>query len=169
MIKYTYCPQCKNELEEVKGFPHCLSCNITIFKNSKPTAGILPIKDGKVLLSKRAIDPFKGTYDLIGGFLNNGEHPEQGAIREAKEESGLDVKAIELLGIYIDTYGKDGDFTLNTHYIGEVMGGKMKAMDDVASLHWININEVPLNEGFKNTQEALRDLKKWYKNKNDKS
>ena len=164
-IKYDFCPQCKTEMDKSGEYPHCPNCNITIYKNSKPTAGILLVKDGKVLLSKRAIDPFKGSYDIIGGFLNNGEHPEAGVVREAKEETGLDVKPNEILGIYVDTYGQGGDYTLNIHYIGEVTGGEIKAMDDVSSLHWVDINELPLNEGFKNTKEALKDLQIWYKNK----
>lgn len=88
------------------------------------------------------------------------ELPEVAAIREAKEETGLDIKITSLLGIYSDRYGKDGDYTLNIHYIGEVVGGKMKTMDGVAKLECVKINEVPLDEGFQNTKDGLRDLKK---------
>lgn len=166
MINFKYCTQCKSELVLSGDYPKCTSCNITYYKNSKPTAGILPIKDGKVLLSKRAIAPHKGEIDIIGGFLENGENPKDGIKREAKEETGLDIEPKEILGIYIDQYGKGGDCTLNIHYIGKIKGGKMKAQEDVASLHWIDINKVPLNEGFKNTKEALKDLQKWFKSKN---
>lgn len=162
MITYKYCAQCKSELNISGAYPKCESCGAVYYKNSKPTSGILPIKDGKVLLSKRAIEPFKGAFDVIGGFLENGEHPTDGVIREAKEETGLDIKPREILGIYIDTYGKGGDFTLNIHYIGEIVGGEMKPMDDVSSLHWVNIEEVPDNEGFENTKMVLKDLKKWH-------
>lgn len=127
---------------------------------------MLPILDGKVLLSKRAIEPHKGEYDIIGGFLKPGEHPKEGAVREASEETGLDIEVLELLGIYTDKYGNEGDYTLNIHYLGKIKGGKMKAQEDVSSLHWIPIKKVPLNEGFNNTKDTLKDLKKWYsKNK----
>ena len=165
MINFKYCTQCKTELNLSGNYPKCKSCNITYYKNSKPTAGVLPVEDGKVLLSKRAIDPYKGVFDIIGGFLENGEHPNDGARREAKEETGLDIEPKEILGIYIDQYGEDGDYTLNTHFIGEVRGGKMKAEEDVASLHWVDIKQVPLNEGFKNTREALKDLQIWFKSR----
>jgi len=163
MVKYTYCPQCRRKLEIKNIYPYCQNCNETYYRNSKPCAGILPIKDGKVLLSRRAGEPFKGEIDIIGGFLEEGEHPEIGAIREVKEETGLDVTIKELLKIYIDKYGEDGYYTLNIHYIGEIVRGKMKPQDDVLSLHWIPIMEVPTNEGFKNTQSILKDLKAWYK------
>lgn len=115
-----------------------------------------------MLLGKRARDPFKGSYDIIGGFMEAGEHPEDAAVREAKEETGLDIKITSLLGTYVDRYGEGGDHTLNLHYIGEVVGGEMQAMDDVASLEWVPIGEVPLDDGFQNTKDGLRDLKKLY-------
>ncbi len=91
-----------------------------------------------------------------------GELPEEAAIREAKEETGLDIQITALLGIYSDVYGNDGDHTLNLHYLGKVLGGEMKPMDDVAELEWIPINEVPLDDGFQNTKDGLRDLKKLF-------
>lgn len=162
MIEYKYCPQDKTLLDISGEYPHCPACGITIYKNSKPTAGILPIKNGQVLLSKRGIEPFKGEFDIIGGFLNNGEHPEVGAIREAKEETGLDIKVTMPFGIYMDTYGKDGEFTQNTYYLGEILGGEMSPHDDVSSLHWINIDQIPTNEGFENTKQVLSDLRKFF-------
>ncbi len=162
MVKYKYCPECKTKMITKGKHPHCPSCGITIYKNSIPCVGILPIKGGKVLLSKRAIEPHKGAWDIIGGILENGEHPLDGIKREAKEETGLDVEPIEMLGIYIDEYG-DGRKTLNLHYIGKVKGGKIKPQEDVESLHWVSIEKIPTSKGFKNTREALEDLKKWYK------
>ena len=165
MINYKYCTQCKNELDLFGAYPKCNSCNVTYYRNSKPCVGILPIKDGKVLLSKRGIEPFKGEVDIIGGFLEEGERPVDGVRREAKEETGLNIEPTEILGMYIDRYGENGDFTLNIHYLGEVKGGEMKAQDDVASLHWIDIDQVPLGEGFQNTKDALKDLKLKFQNK----
>jgi ADP-ribose pyrophosphatase YjhB (NUDIX family) len=160
VIKYLYCTQCKAELNLGGEYPRCDGCNITYYQNSKPCASILPIKDGKVLLTKRAIEPYKGAFDIIGGYLKNGEHPIDGVRREAREETGLDIIPTEILGIYMDQYGKDGDMTLNIQYIGEIKGGEMKAQDDVASLHWIPIEDLPIDVGFQNTKDTLIDLKR---------
>ena len=159
MIKYNFCPKCGNEIDKGSNPPHCSTCDITYYHNAKPCASVLPIKDGKVLLGRRANDPFKGAYDIIGGFMEADELPQDAAVREAKEETGLDVKITSMLGTYIDRYGDDGDYTLNLHYIGEVIGGEMKAMDDIAALEWVSIDELPLDSGFQNTKDGLRDLK----------
>lgn len=163
MVQYNYCQKCGNQIDEGSVPPHCGNCNVSYYRNAKPCASVLPIKDGKVLLSRRAKEPRKGEYDIIGGFMEEDELPEVAALREAKEETGLDLKIIDLLGIYNDQYGKDGDHTLNIHYIADIIGGKMKAQDDVESLEWIAIDKVPTNEGFQNTRDGLRDLKIWYK------
>jgi ADP-ribose pyrophosphatase YjhB (NUDIX family) len=160
-IDYKYCPQCKNDMELVNGNSHCATCDITVYKNVVGAAAICIIRGGKVLLSRRAIEPFKGGYDLIGGFIIPGETPEAAAIREAKEETGLEVKVTGLLGIYSDQYG-EGSFTLGIHYLGEIIDGEQHAGDDAASLEWVSIDDIPeeaLTTGFKNVRESLRDLK----------
>jgi len=162
MTEYNYCSKCGKVLDKSAGLPHCDVCGVTYFRNAKPGASVLPIRDGRVLLAKRAEEPFKGSYDIIGGFMEADELPEVAAIREAKEETGLDIRIKSLLGIYIDRYGEGGDYTLNLHYIGEVVGGEEKAMDDVASLEWISIEDVPLNDGFQNAKDGLKDLKDKY-------
>lgn len=164
-MQFRYCPFCAGELIEKGGFPHCPKDNRTFYKNSKPTASVLPIKDGKVLLAKRAIEPFKGQYDAIGGYLNAGEHPEAGAIREALEETGLQVEIRELLGMYVDDDGYEkGEYTLNMHFIGEIVGNEteMFAMDDVAELEWVEIENLPDLQGFENVKAALKDLQEWH-------
>lgn len=162
MIEYNFCPKCGNATKIESELPYCHHCDITYYRNAKPCASVLPIKDGKVLLAKRGRDPYKGAYDIIGGFMEADELPEDAALREAKEETGLDMKVVSLLGIYSDRYGEDGDYTLNLHYIAEIIGGEMQAMDDVAELEWVAIEDVPLDDGFLNTKEGLRDLKKWF-------
>jgi ADP-ribose pyrophosphatase YjhB (NUDIX family) len=148
-------------MELVNDNPHCPVCDITIYSNVVGAAAVCIIQEGKVLLSRRAIEPFKGGYDLIGGFTVPGETPEEAAIREANEETGLEIKITSLLGVYSDQYG-EGSYTLGVHCIGEIVGGEQRAGDDAASLEWVSIGELPdetLTTGFKNVRESLKDLK----------
>lgn len=162
MTTYNFCPECGNAITSDSEPPHCDHCDSTYYRNAKPCASVLPIKDGKVLLGKRAQNPYKGAYDIIGGFMEADELPEAAALREAKEETGLDMEIVSLLGVYNDQYGEGGDRTLNLHYIAKITGGEMLAMDDIAALEWVDIADVPLDEGFQNTKDGLRDLQKWF-------
>jgi len=127
---------------------------------------ILPIKGGKVLIAKRAKEPKKGMWDSIGGFLKEGESPSAAAARETKEETGLDIKLGNLLGIYTDSYEYEGVVyeTLSLYYLAEIKGGEMKAEDDVSELVWFPIDKVP-KMAFKSANEAIKDLQKWHKKK----
>ncbi len=161
MQNFKYCPRCKSELKNNPEFYKCKNCGQIIYKNSAPTASVLIIKGDKVLLAVRGIAPFKGKYDIVGGFLKYGEDPIIGVLREVKEETGLKVKILDMLGIYMDTYGENGEPTLNVNYIGKIISGKMKASDDVAKLEWFPIGKLP-KPAFKNQIKAFEDLQKWY-------
>jgi ADP-ribose pyrophosphatase YjhB (NUDIX family) len=163
MIQYNFCSNCGHSLDKTVSPPYCPRCSATYYRNPKPTASVLPVKDGKVLLGIRGKDPYKGAYDVIGGFIEVDELPEAAALREAKEETNLDMKITSLLGVYTDRYGDDGDYTLNFHYVAEIIGGDMRAQDDAASLQWVDISDVPLGEGFQSNIDALKDLQKLYK------
>lgn len=162
MTTYNFCSNCGHSIDTGSEPAYCSNCDTTFYRNAKPCASVLIVRGDEVLIAIRGRNPFKGAYDIVGGFINPDELPEDAAIREAKEETGLDIKITSLLGTYIDRYGEEGDYTLNLHYIGEIVGGEMKAMDDVAELKWVKITDVPTDSGFQNTRDGLRDLKKQY-------
>ncbi len=135
---------------------------MVIYKNSAPTASILIVRGDKVLLAKRDVEPFKGEFDVVGGFLQYGEHPLRGVLRETREETGLKVKVLAFLGVYMDTYGKGGKSTLNFYYIGSIVSGRIGAKDDVAALKWFPISRLP-SPAFKSQLRVFKDLQKWHR------
>ncbi len=141
----------------------CTSCGRTQYHNSKPCAGALIVKDNRVLLVKRAVEPCQGCWDIPGGFLEPGEHPLDGMLREVKEETGLDVRVIGLLGVYMDRYKFDGEdfFTLNHYYVVEPIGGTLRAADDVDAYEWFDLGDLPAADkiAFAHEQVVLRDLR----------
>lgn len=165
MVRFIYCPQCGILLQKTDSYPYCQQCNLYLYRNSKPTVGIIIIKNGKILVSRRAFDPHKGMIDTIGGFLEAGEEPIDGAIREVREETGLEIEIVDFLGTYVDgyEYGGDKEFTLNIYFIAKIKSGVPKASDDVAEVIWIPIGKIPEDAAFKNTRLALTDAAKWYK------
>jgi len=76
------------------------------YANPAPTAcALVADAHGRVLLVRRAGPPFKGAWDLPGGFLEETESPEDGLRREFREETGLEVEPVELFRIDIEPYG----------------------------------------------------------------
>jgi len=168
MVGFLFCPYCREKLQENKLQYHCPKCGKTIYKHPSLTASILPVMDNKVLLGKRGIEPKKGGLDTIGGFLNYGEQPREGAVREGFEELGVKVKIKELLGIYPDSYYYQGlnQKTLNFFYLAEIKDiDKIKPQDDIKSIKWYPIDNLRKKVAFVCVTKALRDLRFWYKSK----
>jgi 8-oxo-dGTP diphosphatase len=124
------------------------------WRNAKPCAGALVVRDGRVLLGRRAIEPSKGQWDIPGGFLEPWEHPRDGAVREVREETGLHVQTVELCSIVVDTYA-DRAYTLNVYYLAEVLGGEERAADDLAELRWFAPQELPGQYAFAHCEQVL--------------
>ena len=158
---FKFCPRCKNKLEKLAEGFKCPKCKLKIYPHSSTTASVLLIDDDKVLLTRRGIEPFRGEYDVIGGFLKYAEDPIKGLLRETKEETGLKIKIIHFLGVYMDNYGKDGESTFNLYYIGKIVSGKISPHDDVASLEWKSVTNLP-KPAFKSQVKVFKDLKKWF-------
>ena len=119
----------------------CGDCGAIAYRNPKPCAGALVERDGKVMLVRRAVVPYRGWWDIPGGFLEAYEHPREAAVREVREETGLRVNAFRLLGIYLDRYGSTR--TLNLYYRARAVGGRERPGDDAAEVGWFGPRELP--------------------------
>jgi 8-oxo-dGTP diphosphatase len=107
--------------------------------------GALIVRDGRVVLIKRGKAPLLGEWSIPGGLLELGETTRQGAEREALEETGLVVRATELLGVF-DRIVPEGERTLY-HYVlidflCEVVSGELRASGDAADARWFTREEI---------------------------
>jgi 8-oxo-dGTP diphosphatase len=124
----------------------CPECGFRAWAGSKPTACAVVVDDrGRVLLVRRAGEPFRGYWDLPGGFLEEGEQPLGGIRRELREETGLEVEPEEFVGVWMDRYGdaEDAHATLNLYWTARVLRGEPRAADDVTELRWFGPEELP--------------------------
>ncbi|HVM16465.1 MAG TPA: NUDIX domain-containing protein [Gaiellaceae bacterium] len=159
--RWRWCPRCRTELELEDGSASCPACGFRQYAASAPTASALPVDDrGRVLLARRAIEPDKGKWDIVGGFLEEGEHPLDGLRREVREETGLEAEPLEFLTANVDRYGEGDDavWTLNLVWTARVPGGEPEAADDVAELRWFAPDELPPPEAcaFEHVAGVLR-------------
>ena len=161
-MQYKFCVNCGAPLEQGGAFEQqqCARCNAWHYHNSKPTASVVVFNNGRVLLAQRGVEPFKGYWDVPGGFLEAGELPEAGARRELLEETGLEIRIVDLLGIYIDTYGEGNYYTLNIYFIADVVRGELRVMDDVSALEWFALDALPNEFAFQHQHAMFADLKK---------
>ncbi len=159
-MAYKYCPYCKKDVI-FKNYQYSCTNNHVVYINPAPTVNVLPIKDGKILFSKRDIEPRKGTVDMLGGFVNIGETTREAAVREVLEETGLNVRIEKLIGEYHEVYRPEVTYPLCFAYTASVVSGELKVQDDVSELFWVDINDVKnldLTGSFPTLEIILDDL-----------
>jgi ADP-ribose pyrophosphatase YjhB (NUDIX family) len=78
----------------------CRDCGFIHYQNPTIVVGVVASCAGRVLLCRRAIEPRVGFWTIPAGFLEEGETPEEGAAREAREEANADLDIDALLGVY---------------------------------------------------------------------
>jgi ADP-ribose pyrophosphatase YjhB (NUDIX family) len=121
----------------------CSKCGneIGVYKNPIPTVDIIiEIESKGIILIKRKNSPFG--WAIPGGFVDYGESLEEAAIREAKEETNLDVKLIRQFHTYSDKKRDPRHHSISTVYIAKGKG-KPKAKDDALEIGIFNESNLP--------------------------
>lgn len=104
MYEFKYCPVCTSPLQEKlidnEMRRACAAeCGYVHYNNPTPVVAAIVEHDGCVVLARNRAWPVTW-YGLITGFLERGEEPAQGALREVKEELGLEAQEASLVGVY---------------------------------------------------------------------
>jgi ADP-ribose pyrophosphatase YjhB (NUDIX family) len=158
---WKYCPRCAGPLDLDGNTASCRACGGKVYANPAPTASALVLDDyGRVLLARRAADPGEGLWDLLGGFMDEGEEPLATLRRELEEETGTEIEPLEFLGGFPDRYGDWGIWTINLYWTARIMRGEPEPSDDVAAVAWFGPDDLPPKDefAFRNTVEVLE---KW--------
>lgn len=120
----------------------CTACGYVVYANAAPAACALCVDDdGRILLTRRAWEPYAGMWDLPGGFLGEDEHPVDALRRELREETGLEVEPTQWYGAFLVPY--DERVVVNLVWRAKVVGGTPQAADDVSELRWFARDELP--------------------------
>src|SRR5437867_3991222 len=131
----------------------CGACGFVFYLNPKVVAGTIPERDGRILLTRRSINPGRGLWTFPGGFVDFGESVTDAAMRETFEETGLKV---ELTGLH-NVYSYPGAPVIIV-YRASVVGGTLTACAENDLLEWVRPDEIPWEMlAFPSTRAALRE------------
>jgi len=158
---YRFCPRCGGALERrvlKAGEPErpvCSRCGFVFYIDPKIAVGaIIQGGDGRLVLVRRAIEPGYGKWVFPGGYVDRGETLTAAAIREAREECGLEVRLDGLVNIY----SYPGRAPVIVVYAATAIGGSLSVDDECLESREFPAAAIPWNElAFRSTQEGLRD------------
>jgi ADP-ribose pyrophosphatase YjhB (NUDIX family) len=110
----------------------CTQCRFIHFTDPKVGVGVMVVHDGRILLVQRLMNPEKGKWSIPAGFLDRGEDPRETAVREAKEETNLDVRITGLIDVYTNPLQKGGA-SISFCFGRNWSAGILQAGDDAAN------------------------------------
>ncbi len=163
--RVTFCSTCGRRLPSPPPVT-CAACGAAHYRNAKPCAGALVMAGGKLLLMRRAHEPWLDHWDIPGGFCEVDEHPAHTAAREAREETGLPVEITGFLGMWLDRYPDPAAtdvpaVTLNAYYHAVPTAGAPGEADpaEAAEVAWFDPDALPAPIAFPG--HALAVLEAW--------
>ena len=122
---------------------YCEHCRQPIYENPTPATCLVVVNHRQqILLVKRSVDPKIGFWCLPGGYIELDETPEQAALRELKEETGINGQIQRLLGATTNSHDKN-DKILMLGYLVSNFNGNLKAGDDASDVAWFAVNRLP--------------------------
>ncbi|NQU21118.1 MAG: NUDIX domain-containing protein [Candidatus Nealsonbacteria bacterium] len=157
---FNYCPYDRAALQKLDAATaQCSECGFVDYGNPKPCVAVVIRRGGQILLGRRGVEPAKGKWDFLGGFIEANETAEQAVVREIREETGIEVRVVEYLGSFPDVYGPRCDPTLNLCFAAEPTTSHVaEASSDVAQLKWFDLDEAAGKLAFDFEEKLLRQL-----------
>lgn len=152
-----FCPLCGTTLisKPIYGQerPFCPNCEWTHYEDPKVAAAVLVEQNGSVLLTRRIFEPHRGAWTLPAGFVNAYEDPQDAAVRECLEETGLTVNITGLLDVIGGReHPRGADMVIV--YTAEVVSGSLSAGDDADAAAFFPKHDLP-PLAFKATKKIL--------------
>ena len=134
----------------------CPGCGFIHFTDPKVAVGVFVQSEGKILLVRRTMQPQIGKWSIPAGFVDQGEDPQETAVREALEETNLHVAIEALMDVFYNPPGQGGA-SIFIMYQARLLGGTLKAGDDADAAAFFAPNELP-EIAFASTRIAIQSV-----------
>lgn len=155
-----FCPMCGGALEvrivepDLKKNKVCVKCGFVFFLSPKLVAGCIIADGDRSLLIRRGFEPSLGKWTYPGGFVDLGETPEQCAIRETREEIGMSIVHLDLMGIY--TAREDPAPIIVVTYVAKPGAETPVVTAEATEVRYFHVDEIPWNDlAFDTTVQAM--------------
>jgi ADP-ribose pyrophosphatase len=123
----------------------------------------------RVLLVQRGHEPSQGLWSIPGGLVNLGETVQEAAVREVREECGVDVAAGDVVAVaevILRDDASDGAGRVRYHYVlvdlaARYLGGELAPADDADAVRWVarhELDQLPMTSG---ARDVLRKVLGW--------
>lgn len=138
--------------------PACRACGWVYFRNPSSASAAAVVSGGRVVLVRRSVAPYVGSWCLPSGYQEYDESPEETAVRETREETNLRIRLLGLCGVYFS----DGAGVKNTvvHvYLAERVGGTMRAGDDASDVRLFPLDGLPRRIAFREHLDFIEEIR----------
>jgi len=137
----------------------CEACNVVVYENPVPAAAVVVQRPGEVLLCRRSIEPYAGSWTLPAGYQEVDESIETTAVREVREETGLVVRLTGLLDVLTTDDDPRKPSVLVVYEAVEV-DGELAPGDDASEVAFHALDDLPEPVGFRNHRLVLDRLRR---------
>ena len=138
--------------------PRCPQCGYIQYLNPAPAAAVILFRQGRLCLVKRKYPPKAGQWTMPAGFMEFGEDIETTAVREAKEETGLDIRLTGLHTVQTGILPPNRPILLVV-FRAEEVGGTIRAGDDAAAVGFYDLHDLPGEIAFATHRQVIAGLR----------
>ncbi|MFH1579584.1 MAG: NUDIX hydrolase [Thermoplasmatota archaeon] len=131
---------------------------------SAPLVGVgaVAIKNGNILLVKRAFEPGAGKWSIPGGLVELGEKLSEACAREMEEETGIEIEVLELINVF-DMVDRDDSGKVMYHYVlvdflARPTGGEEKLSAEVTEMKWVTREEARKMDLTRTARKVIEEL-----------
>lgn len=165
-----FCPRCGVEVVDRHAYGRvrrvCPGCDYVHFRATSSAAVAVVVHEGRVLMIRRAIQPYRGSWGFPGGFQEHGESLEETAVRETLEETGLRVEVERVL--HVAHTRDDPRKIVNavsflarpSETCGRAIAAGLRAADDASEARFFLLAELPSEIAFESSRAVLDALQR---------